>query len=141
MGAEPTLTHPLKKAIWCNCNHQFSGSIRIDHESAVFLQKLVNDRFRIISGPPGPVRKEILGHVLDKGVTADFVKNHLANRGAADTKLCVLATKQTERLYPIDPDYVGFDLPDVWLVGMGMDDGNSGKEFYRWNDAIIYQVN
>jgi hypoxanthine-guanine phosphoribosyltransferase len=35
------------------------------------------------------------------------------------------------------PDYVGFNTGDKWLVGMGMDDGTSGHEHFRWHDEIL----
>lgn len=78
----------------------------------------------------------IIDDVLDKGITANFVTNHLLNRGAATVQLTVLVTKQTKRKYDITADYSCFDLPDEWLVGMGMDDGSSGVEFYRWSNDI-----
>ncbi len=78
----------------------------------------------------------IIDDVLDKGVTAHFVANHLKNRGAAGSKLAVLADKKTEKLHDITADYCGFTLDDVWLTGMGMDDASSGKEHNRWSRVI-----
>lgn len=78
----------------------------------------------------------IIDDVLDKAVTAHFVMDHLAKRGAAQTHLAVLVTKQTKRRYPITADYSCFDLPDLWLIGMGMDDGDKGTEQARWLGEI-----
>lgn len=78
----------------------------------------------------------VLDDVLDKGVTADFVMNLMRDRGANDVKLAVLVDKQTERLKPIEADYLCLSSPDVWLVGMGMDDG-SIAESYRWRGDIL----
>lgn len=78
----------------------------------------------------------ILDDVLDKGITAHFVAEHLRIRGATDIHLAVLADKRTERLRDIAADYRGFEVDDVWLVGMGMDDAGSGKEHSRWLGSI-----
>ena len=78
----------------------------------------------------------ILDDVLDKGITAHFVAEHLRSRGAGDVRLAVLADKRTEKIHDIKADYCGFEVDDAWLVGMGMDDAGSGKEHSRWLGSI-----
>lgn len=78
----------------------------------------------------------IIDDVLDKGVTADFVINHMRSNGANSVKLAVLCDKSTTREHNITADYVGFTFNDNWLVGMGMDDTNAANEGYRWLDEI-----
>lgn len=78
----------------------------------------------------------IIDDVLDKGITADFVANHLRARGASDVKLAVLCDKQVTREKDIIADYTGFTFKDNWLVGMGMDDANAAYEGYRWLHEI-----
>lgn len=78
----------------------------------------------------------VVDDVLDLGRTADFVKMHLERLGAMSIKLAVLARKGTEREYPIDADFVGFDTGDAWLVGMGMDNAEEVHEGYRWLEEI-----
>lgn len=78
----------------------------------------------------------IIDDVLDKGITAHFVASHLRSRGAEDIRLAVLADKRTEKTHDIKADYVGFEVDDAWLVGMGMDDAGSGKEHSRWLGSI-----
>ena len=78
----------------------------------------------------------ILDDVLDKGITAHFVANHLSNKGAASTKLAVLCAKSTERTHDISTDYSCFEFADNWLVGMGMDDAKAANEGYRWLQEI-----
>lgn len=81
----------------------------------------------------------IVDDVLDKGITADFVINHLMQKGARTVKLAVLVDKQTRRSKPVAADYACFNVDDVWLAGMGMDDRATADEAYRWSDAI-YQI-
>ena len=78
----------------------------------------------------------IVDDVLDKGITAQFVREHLQNMGATPPQLAVLVEKQTTRNYPITPDYCGFTASDEWLVGMGMDDADLCLEGNRWLDEI-----
>lgn len=79
----------------------------------------------------------ILDDVLDKGITAEFVRTHLMSMGAQAVKLAVLAQKQVERVHDITPDYCGFDATDEWLVGMGMDDADLAHEGNRWIGEIL----
>lgn len=78
----------------------------------------------------------ILDDVLDKGITAHFVAEHLRTYGADHIRLAVLASKRTKRVHDITADYCGFEVDDLWLVGMGMDDAGSGKEHSRWLGSI-----
>lgn len=82
-------------------------------------------------------RVVIIDDVLDKGITADFVINHLKAKGAAQIELAVLVDKQTERLKPVTADYACLEVEDVWLAGMGMDDSATAPEAYRWSEAIF----
>ena len=78
----------------------------------------------------------IIDDVLDKGITADFVRRHFESMGVQNIELAVLARKNVVRVHDITPDYCGFDAGDAWLVGMGMDDAQAGNEAYRWLDEI-----
>lgn len=78
----------------------------------------------------------IIDDVLDKGITADFVTNHLKKRGAPEVKLAVLCDKQVTREKDVVANYAGFTFKDNWLVGMGMDDANAANEGYRWLHEI-----
>lgn len=74
----------------------------------------------------------LLDDVLDKGLTAEFATAHfIENHGAASVELIVLAEKDRERAYG-SAALKGFDVPDDWLTGMGLDDANLAKEANRW---------
>lgn len=78
----------------------------------------------------------LIDDVLDKGITSHFVQEYLLASGASIVRLAILADKKTKRLRDISADYCGFEVDDQWLVGMGMDDSDSGKEHSRWLDSI-----
>lgn len=82
----------------------------------------------------------VLDDVLDKGITADFIFSHLHNLGAASTHLAVLCQKDTVRERNITAAYAAFTVGDEWLIGMGMDDAETGVEAYRWLHEIRAKV-
>lgn len=82
----------------------------------------------------------IVDDVLDKGVTAHFVTEHMLARGASRVLLAVLANKKTDKEYPITADYCGFDLDDLWLTGMGLDDASTAREYGRWQGFIEAKI-
>lgn len=78
----------------------------------------------------------VLDDCLDRGFTYRATKQLLQRQGAASVKLVVLANKQTDQADRDTPLLSGFDTPDVWLVGMGMDDAATTPEAQRWADYI-----
>lgn len=63
----------------------------------------------------------IVDDVLDSGATLDFAKAHILGLGAARVSTCVFA----EKPYPgraVIADYAGWQAPDAFLVGYGLDD-------------------
>ena len=45
----------------------------------------------------------------------------LQSRGAKDVRIVTMLNKQARRKIPIDADFVGFDIPDEFVVGYGLD--------------------
>ena len=63
----------------------------------------------------------IIDDIIDSGVTLMSLKQLMENRGAASVKSCVLLDKPARRVVEIDADYVGFKIPDEFVVGYGLD--------------------
>ncbi len=64
----------------------------------------------------------ILDDILDSGATLHAIREHLAaESGAVSLKVCVLLRKKIDRPRPVDADYVGFDIPNEFVVGYGLD--------------------
>lgn len=59
--------------------------------------------------------------ILDSGLTLSYLLNHLRLRRPRSLKLCVLMDKPERRRVEIVPDYVGFRIPDRFVVGYGAD--------------------
>ncbi len=59
--------------------------------------------------------------ILDSGVTLSYLKNYLMNRKPASISICTLLDKPSRRKSDIKADYVGFECPDQFIVGYGLD--------------------
>lgn len=69
----------------------------------------------------------ILEDILDSGLTLKFVTEHLRAMEPASLKICTLLDKPERRKVDIFADYVGFTIPNEFVVGFGLD----YQEFYR----------
>ncbi len=65
--------------------------------------------------------------VIDTGLTLNYLLRNLKARGPATLKVCTLFDKPQRRLIKIPIRYKGFDLPDRFVVGYGLD----YRELYR----------
>jgi hypoxanthine phosphoribosyltransferase len=74
------------------------------------------------------LRRNISGHhvlvvedIVDTGYTISYLLRTLATRQPASLKTCVLVHKPDRRQIHAQIDYLGFEIPDVWVVGFGLD--------------------
>jgi hypoxanthine phosphoribosyltransferase len=63
----------------------------------------------------------LFGDILDTGQTLSPLVQHLEDRGAASVRTVVLLRKIGRQVITIEPDYCGFVIPDVIVVGYGLD--------------------
>lgn len=63
----------------------------------------------------------IVDDILDSGLTLSYLKNYLLSRNPSSLKICVLLSKTSRRIQPIEVDYIGFDIQDEFVVGYGLD--------------------
>ena len=63
----------------------------------------------------------ILEDILDTGKTLKRVVAHLKEKEPASLKICTLLNKPDRREVPIEADYVGFTIPNEFVVGYGLD--------------------
>ena len=69
----------------------------------------------------------IVEDIIDTGRTLSYLIKHLKQKNPASIKICTLLDKPERRDYDVKVDYVGFQVPDKFVIGYGLDD----KEFYR----------
>ena len=65
----------------------------------------------------------IVEDVIDSGLTLSYLLKNLASREPASLEICALLTKPRHRRLGISTRYVGFELPDVFVIGYGLDHG------------------
>lgn len=65
--------------------------------------------------------------IIDTGLTLNYLLRYLRGKNPASIKVCSLLDKPARRLVEIPIDYVGFEIPDAFVVGYGLDFG----EVYR----------
>jgi hypoxanthine phosphoribosyltransferase len=63
----------------------------------------------------------VVEDIVDTGYTLSYLLRNLAARQPASLKTCVLVEKPDRREVFTQIDYLGFSIPDVWVVGCGLD--------------------
>ena len=63
----------------------------------------------------------IIEDIVDTGLTTSFLKDYLQEQNPASLKICSLTEKPSRRQVPVPIDYLGFTVPDKFLVGYGLD--------------------
>jgi hypoxanthine phosphoribosyltransferase len=65
----------------------------------------------------------VVEDIVDTGLTLSYLLGVLDSRQPASVAICTLLDKSVRRITPLDIRYVGFDCPDVFVVGYGLDVG------------------
>lgn len=66
----------------------------------------------------------IVDDIIDSGYTLKKIVEHLKTKDSNSIKICVMLDKPTRRKVDLEPDYVGFSIPDVFIVGYGLNYGD-----------------
>jgi hypoxanthine phosphoribosyltransferase len=69
----------------------------------------------------------IVEDIIDTGLTLNYLLRYLRGKGPSSLRICALLDKPARRLVEIQIDYLGFTIPDEFVVGYGLDFG----EYYR----------
>lgn len=86
-----------------------------DHHSGEV--KLVKDVDESLAGK----NVILVEDILDTGLTLTYLRNLLLTRRPQSLKIAVLLDKTARRIQPVAVDYVGFEIPDEFVVGYGLD--------------------
>lgn len=63
----------------------------------------------------------IVEDIIDTGLTLNYLTDILKKRGASSVKICTLLDKPERRSVEVNVDYLGFEIPDEFVVGYGLD--------------------
>ncbi|MDY6065289.1 MAG: hypoxanthine phosphoribosyltransferase [Finegoldia sp.] len=74
----------------------------------------------------------IVEDIVDTGNTLKYLQEDIKNRGAKSVRIVSLLNKPARRTVDVNIDYVGFDIPDEFVIGYGMD----YSQKYRNLDSI-----
>jgi hypoxanthine phosphoribosyltransferase len=76
----------------------------------------------------------VVEDIIDTGLTTAFLIDFLKSKGAASVRLCALTEKSSRRKVNVPIDYLGFSVPDKFIIGYGID----WAEKYRCLPDIRY---
>lgn len=77
----------------------------------------------------------VVDDITDSGLTMKHVMEHLKKKNPNSVKCCVLLDKPDRRRVDLQPDYIGFTIPDKFVVGYGLNYG----DYYR-NIPYVFVV-
>lgn len=80
----------------------------------------------------------VVDDILDSGRTLAFAARHVAGRGAARVRTCVLLDKPARRAVPFEADFAAFACPDEFVVGYGLDYDHLYRDL-PWIAAVSFQ--
>ena len=63
----------------------------------------------------------VVEDIIDSGLTLSFLRENLLSRGVKSLRICTLLDKPERRKVALKVDYKGFDIPDEFVVGYGLD--------------------
>jgi hypoxanthine phosphoribosyltransferase len=81
-------------------------------------------RVSIVQGLRSPVKGRhvlVVEDIVDSGITITSLREYLDKKKPASLRLCALTDKPSRRRVPVAIDYLGFTVPDKFLVGYGLD--------------------
>lgn len=88
---------------------------------------------------PDPVRDRsvlLFEDIVDTGRTVDALRRHFLEAGAADFRVASLLSKPSRRVVEVALHYVGFEIPDEFVVGFGMDYAGRFREL---PEVVVYE--
>jgi hypoxanthine phosphoribosyltransferase len=126
-GVEPILVSVLRggvifladlvRAAAMPCKVDFMAISRFDASEETGVVRIVKDLDLDLSGSHVLVVED----VVDTGLTLTYLLRVLAARGPASLRVCALLDKRARRIVDVPLSYVGFEVPDVYVVGYGLD--------------------
>lgn len=81
-------------------------------------------KVKVVQGLHCPVKDRhvlVVEDIIDTGITVAFLMDYLEKKKPASLKLCTLLDKPSRRRIPVEIDYLGYTVPDKFLVGYGLD--------------------
>ncbi|HEX8463013.1 MAG TPA: hypoxanthine phosphoribosyltransferase [Abditibacterium sp.] len=71
----------------------------------------------------------IIEDIIDTGLTLNYLLDNIRNRNVASVKVAALLDKPSRRLTDVGVDYIGFEVPDEFVIGYGLDFAQRYRNF------------
>jgi hypoxanthine phosphoribosyltransferase len=126
VGTQPVLVGVLK-GVLCfmgDLMRQISLPLSLEFMSISHFGTNGVDGVRITKDLDGDIQGRhvlVVEDVVDTGMTLNYLLNYLSTRKPASLAVCTLLDKRVRRLVDVPIKYVGFEVPDEFLVGYGLD--------------------
>ncbi len=81
-------------------------------------------RIKMVQGLKSPIKGRhvlVVEDIVDTGLTVSFLLDYLRKKKPASLRLCALVDKPSSHHLPVTIDYLGFTVPDKFVVGYGID--------------------
>ncbi|MBR4471041.1 MAG: hypoxanthine phosphoribosyltransferase [Erysipelotrichaceae bacterium] len=115
-GSVPFMAELIKN-ITIDCEMEFMAVSSYSGVESMGDVKIVKDLDRSIKGE----NVLIVEDIVDTGKTLEKVKELLYSKGAKSVKVVSLLDKPSRRIVDIEAEYVGFSIPDAFVIGFGLD--------------------
>jgi hypoxanthine phosphoribosyltransferase len=79
----------------------------------------------------------LLEDIVDTGRTIDALRRHFVAEGARSCRVAALLSKPARRVVPVHVDFLGFEIPDEFVIGFGMDLDGRYREL---RDIVVYEA-
>ena len=127
-GKEPVLIGILKGSFvfMADLMRELDIPVEVDFvkASSYGSGKQSSGKVHIVQGLKTPIKNKdvlLVEDIVDTGLTISVIMDYLHKRKPASLKLCALTDKPSRRKIPVTIDYLGFTVPDKFVVGYGID--------------------
>jgi len=127
-GKQPLLIGVLKGSFvfMADLIRQLDLPVEIDfiRLSSYGAARETSGKVRVVQGLNKTIKGRdvlIVEDIVDTGITISFLLGYLRKKKPASLRLCALTDKPSRRKVPVSIDYLGFTVPDKFVVGYGLD--------------------
>ena len=133
-GKEPVIICMLKGAVYFFTDLTRNIDLPINIEFArlsSYRNGTVSGQMQVVSDITADISGKhvlIVEDIIDSGKTLAFFVEMLKTKNPASIKICALTDKKERREADIEADYVGFDVPNTFVIGYGLDYAEKYRE-------------
>src|SRR3712207_6640115 len=127
-GREPLLIGVLKGAVFflSDLMRQIDVPCTVDFMAVASYGDATESSgvVRILKDLDAPIEGRdvlIVEDIVDSGLTLQYLMKNLRSRRPASLEVCALLTKPERRETPVDAKYIGFEIPNRFVIGYGLD--------------------